>query len=163
MKDASCDCKASALGRCNNVAGLLFALLDWSEKGQQSYTSKLCEWKVGHTAKRPKVLHESDYPRVSGKLVERTKKKAIETMNFDPRAPSLRILADTSRVNRFISNLQQALKGEASMRERIVPIVYEDFTLTEEEESPLKVNIEQFIASLESDNTEPGPSEIVQQ
>ena len=163
VKDASCDCKASALGRCNHVAGLLFALLDWSEKGQQSCTSKLCEWNVGRKAKRPKVLHESDYPSVSGEPVERTKKKAIETMNFDPRAPSLRIPADTSRVNRFISNLQHALKGEASMWERIVPIVYEDFTLTEEEESPLKVNVEQFIASLESDDTEPGPSEIVQQ
>ena len=163
VKDASCDCKASALGRCNHVAGLLFAFLDWSEKGQQSCTSKLCEWNVGRKAKRPKVLHESDYPSVSGEPVERTKKKAIETMNFDPRAPSLRIPADTSRVNRFISNLQHALKGEASMWERIVPIMYEDFTLTEEEESPLKVNVEQFIASLESDDTEPGPSEIVQQ
>ena len=67
VKDASCDCKASALGRCNHVASLRFALLDWSEKGQQSCTSKMCEWNVGRKAKRPKVLHESDYPRVSGK------------------------------------------------------------------------------------------------
>ena len=44
------------------------------------------------------------------------------------------------------------------MWERIIPIVYEYFTLAAEEESPLKVNFEQFIASLESDNTELGPS-----
>ena len=65
MKDASCDCKASALGRYNHADGLPFALLDWTEKGQQSYTSKLCEWKVGHTAKRPKVLHKSEYANVN--------------------------------------------------------------------------------------------------
>ena len=90
MKNASCDCKGSALGRYNHVAGLPFALLDWSEKGQQSCTSKLCEWKVGCKAKRPKVLHESEYASISGKPVDREKKKAVETMIFDSRAPSLR-------------------------------------------------------------------------
>ena len=80
MKDASCDCKASALGRRDYVDGLPFALLDWSEKGQQSCT-KLCEWKVGRKAKRPKVLHKSEYPSVSGKPVERAK-KSVETMNL---------------------------------------------------------------------------------
>ena len=68
--------------------------------------SKSCEWVVGRKAKRRKVLHESEYPSVSGKPVKLVKKNAIETINFDPRAPSLRIPADTSRVNRFISNLQ---------------------------------------------------------
>ena len=52
VKDASCDCKASALGRCNHVAGLLFTLLDWSEKGQQSCT-KSYNWNVGGKAKCP--------------------------------------------------------------------------------------------------------------
>ena len=46
VKDTSCDCKASALGRCNHVAGPLFTLLDWSEKGQQSCT-KLCYTNLG--------------------------------------------------------------------------------------------------------------------
>ena len=163
VKDTSCDCKASALGRCNHVAGLLFALLDWLDKGQKSCTSKLCEWNVGRKAKRPKVLHESEYSSVTGKPVERAKKKPAETMNFDPRPPSLRVAADTPRVNRFISNLQLALNGEASMWERIVPIVYDDFTLTAEEERTIKVNVEQFIASLEIDDTETGPSEVVQE
>ena len=108
-------------------------------------------------AKWPKVLHKSEYASVSGKPVERAKKKAIKMNNFDPRAPSLRFPSDTSRVNCFISNLQLALKGQASMWERIIPILYEDFTLRTEEESTIKVNVEQFIASLESDNTELGP------
>ena len=89
MKNASCDCKGSARGRYNHVAGLPFDILDWSEKGQQSCTSKLCEWKVGHKAKRPKVLHDSEYASISGKPVEREKKKAVEMMIFDSRTPSL--------------------------------------------------------------------------
>ena len=36
VKDASCDCKASELGRCNHAAGLPFALLDWTAQEQQS-------------------------------------------------------------------------------------------------------------------------------
>ena len=120
MKNASCDCKGSALGRYNHAAGLLFALLDCSEKGLQSCTSKLCEWNVGRKVNRPKVLHATEYASISGKPVDREKKKAVEIMIFDSRAPSLRFPADMSCVNRFISNLKLALKGEEACG-RIIP------------------------------------------
>ena len=71
VKDASCDCKASALGRCNHVAGLL-ALL---EKGQKSCT-KVCKWNVGCKVKQPKYCAS-----VSRKLVE-CEKKNIISANF---------------------------------------------------------------------------------
>lgn len=53
--DTSCDCRASAMCRCNHLAALLFALEDYVIQfgnDPPSYTSKLCQWNVGRKTKR---------------------------------------------------------------------------------------------------------------
>ena len=48
--DASCNCKASAMGRCNHICALLFALLDYTEKhgtNPAASTSQTCSWNKG--------------------------------------------------------------------------------------------------------------------
>lgn len=48
VNGASCNCKASALGRRNQIAALMFAILDWTQKSKTvdlpACTSLLCEW-----------------------------------------------------------------------------------------------------------------------
>ena len=48
--DASCDCKASEMGRCNHVAAVLFAVEDFTMKygfEASACTSITCSWNVG--------------------------------------------------------------------------------------------------------------------
>jgi len=86
VKDASCTCVASGMGRCNHVAAVLFALLDYIETfgtDKQSSTSKPCEWNKGRRSKKaPSKIFETKYP-------ESNKKKKIgDIINFEPRPPS---------------------------------------------------------------------------
>lgn len=79
VKGASCNCKASALGRCNHVAALLFAILDWTKKSvtgdQPACTSMLCEWNKGRKEKAPKALHHAEYESVGLNDTKRRKKR----------------------------------------------------------------------------------------
>ena len=77
----TCECKASALGRCSHVIALLYALEDFVNKfGRNNIprTSKLCTWNQGRKSKNPVVDGERQY---SEKRVQKTKK------DFDPRRP----------------------------------------------------------------------------
>ena len=63
VMDASCDCKASAMRRCNHVAALLFALEDYVIHYGQTVasTSQICTWNVGKkinvTLRHAQMLH----------------------------------------------------------------------------------------------------------
>ena len=85
VKDASCNCVASGMGRCNHVAALLFAILDYIERyGHEpaASTSLKCTWNVGRKRKKnPQKAQDS----VSGK-----KKKVHNIIKYDPRPPSQR-------------------------------------------------------------------------
>ena len=65
VSGASCDCKASAsaMGRCNHIAAVLFALEDYIlEYGYTapSCTSQVCQWNVGRKwTKDPQLSHKS--------------------------------------------------------------------------------------------------------
>ncbi|VDI33276.1 Hypothetical predicted protein [Mytilus galloprovincialis] len=55
VKDASCNCVGSSMGRCSHVAAVLFALLDYAQQfgtDQASCTSGRCEWNVGRKKKK---------------------------------------------------------------------------------------------------------------
>ena len=55
MKHASCDCKASSLGRCAHIAAVLLKLSDTStaeENVATPSTSKPCIWNKGKSVKR---------------------------------------------------------------------------------------------------------------
>lgn len=86
VKDASCNCVASGMGRCNHVAALLFAMLDYMERyGHEpaASTSMKCTWNVGRKRKKnPQKAQDS--VKLSGK-----KKKVHDIIKFDPRPPSL--------------------------------------------------------------------------
>ena len=53
VRDASCTCRASAMGRCSHVTGLLYALVDYIDTcdtlkvDPQSCTSLPCAWNQG--------------------------------------------------------------------------------------------------------------------
>ncbi|XP_053400525.1 uncharacterized protein LOC128557300 [Mercenaria mercenaria] len=65
VKDASCTCIASAMGRCSHVTGLLYALenfLSLSGKDLTSCTSLPCTWNRGRQKqKNPKRVQELSY------------------------------------------------------------------------------------------------------
>ncbi|KAL3862316.1 hypothetical protein ACJMK2_008294 [Sinanodonta woodiana] len=81
VRDASCTCIASSVGRCSHVCALLFALLDYIEKNgndAQSCTSKYCDWNKG--CKRYK-----DPKCVSNVIYENIKKQKISNVIlYDP-------------------------------------------------------------------------------
>lgn len=118
VKGASCNCKASALGRCNHVAALLFAILDWTKKrtsDQPACTSVLCEWNKGRKEKAPKAFHVATYDSVGATETKRRKKEPHETVKFDPRPTNLRSAPSTERINNFLMSMQSSLNGEKSM------------------------------------------------
>ena len=74
VKDASCNCKASSMGRCNHIAALLFALEDYSIQFRYescASTSKQCTWNVGRKSKRdPTAMpHFFLQKEIEGRLV----------------------------------------------------------------------------------------------
>ena len=78
--DSSCECKASAMGRCSHVAGLLFALEDYTIMfgyTPSSCTSKLCQWNVGRKQKNnPQPAHVEQYKK---------KNEPNRIIDYDPR------------------------------------------------------------------------------
>ena len=63
VRDASCTCKASSMGRCNHVCGLLFALLDYTQKyGYTPSTSLPCEWNKGRASKKNPEVNQRRPP-----------------------------------------------------------------------------------------------------
>ena len=58
VKDSSCTCRASAMGRCSHVTGLLYALVDYIDTcdtlkvDPQSCTSLPCAWNQGRKSNK---------------------------------------------------------------------------------------------------------------
>ncbi|KAH3753357.1 hypothetical protein DPMN_187992 [Dreissena polymorpha] len=76
--DATCDCKASAMGRCNHIAVVLFAVDDIILKHGHHIapTSTLCSWNKGRKNKRdPQPCHTATYSK---------KMKPDRIIHFDP-------------------------------------------------------------------------------
>ena len=85
VRDASCTCKASAMARCSHVTALLLGLEDYllnlSANPDLSCTSVPCTWNRGRQRKKtPKRVQELSYST--------KKRKCLDVINFDPRAPS---------------------------------------------------------------------------
>ena len=86
LRDASCTCRASAMGRCSHVTGLLYALVDYIDTcdtlkvGPQICTSLPCAWNhCRKSNKLPKKVQESVYPSAK-------QRKVHDIINYDPRA-----------------------------------------------------------------------------
>ncbi|KAL5015323.1 hypothetical protein ScPMuIL_009593 [Solemya velum] len=123
--DASCDCKASAMGRCNHVAALLFALEDFTVQfGFEGLacTSDVCKWNVGRKKKKnPKPAHELRYNKKS------TPDRIIE---HDPRpTTSMTQDAEDDFINTFIKTLPST--REDSVFEHVLEIKYDEYEVDE--------------------------------
>ncbi|KAL5021309.1 hypothetical protein ScPMuIL_000464 [Solemya velum] len=127
--DASCDCKASAMGRCNHVAALLFALEDLKFTVQFGFeglacTSDVCNWNVGRKKKKnPKPAHELRYNKKSApdRIIE-----------HDPRpTTSMTQDAEDDFINTFIKTLPST--REDSVFEHVLEIKYDEYEVDEAE------------------------------
>lgn len=121
VMDASCDCEASSMSRCNHVAALLFALEDYTLNfGYEppSKTSQLCGWNKGRKSKRdPKACHSVAYAK---------KLKSDRIIKHDPRPENFKL--DTELfVNQFIATLPNAC--ENSMFANLLEIRYNDYEI----------------------------------
>ncbi|KAL3891606.1 hypothetical protein ACJMK2_003861 [Sinanodonta woodiana] len=118
VRDASCDCKASSMGRCSHISSLLFALEDYTLNfGYKpcASTSKLCTWNVGKKSKRQQQpCHSTSHSK---------KIKADKFRSYDPLG-NIEI-NETKFVNNFIATLPNS--GSDSMFSQILEREYPDY------------------------------------
>ena len=127
VKNAKCDCRASAIGRCCHVAPLLLKLSDFSTENSniviKPSTSEPCTWNKGKKrAKKPKKLHEAEYS--SSK-----RKPYSQLYEWDPRPKDKRSVSNKLIQNLIIS--LQSINTKPSMRESLLPLQYENFNLVQ--------------------------------
>lgn len=142
IKDATCTCKASALGRCNHVTGLLYAIPDYIDKfGAEptASTSQPQTWNVGRKKKKnPQALHKADYTSYK-------RRKISAAYDFDPRPQSLRQPPSKQMLNNYIKNLQSEANrnqnGELCMIASILKVHYDDYNLSDYEKEVLEVKV----------------------
>ena len=124
--DASCDCKASAMGRCSHVAALLFAIEDYVlQFGYDipSCTSQICTWNLGRKKrKNPQPAFKQQY----------SKKAAPDRiLKHDPRPEEGKTEKEEENfINLFISTLPNC--GNQTMFEKMLEIIYEDYEVDTE-------------------------------
>ena len=148
--------------RCNHICGLLFALLDFTEKfGSDaiSCTSKLCSWNKGRTThKNPKKIQEARYNSFKSK-------KRDNVHLFDPRPTCYQNSHDSSGINKFICALQTAsaasIPNSPSMFETILSLTYEDYSLSHDEKQILEIKCMKLIENLCPTIKTPFPTQIV--
>ncbi|XP_041862020.1 uncharacterized protein LOC121652935 [Melanotaenia boesemani] len=136
VQNASCECKASSLGRCSHVAAVLFAIDDCkNSRSDESCTSKPCTWNVGRkVGKNPKSITDAQYPN--------RKRKMSAVINFDPRPTSLRRTSLTHvEMNNFVRDLQTASSPQGSMWETIIPMHFDNYTLSIDETGLLQQKV----------------------
>lgn len=163
IADASCTCKASRMGRCNHVSGLLYAVLDYTEKfgtDAVSCTSKQCSWNKGRTTKKvPKKIQEAKYNSYKSK-------KSDDIHLFDPRPVSHRNSQNPFHINSFISKLQTAsaasFPNSSSMFETILQLSYHDYSLSDVEKEVLEIKCMQLVQNLYPTVKSPYPTQIVE-
>ena len=141
--DGSCECKASAMGRCSHVAALLFALEDYTLNfGHEpvSCTSKLCQWNVGR-----KKAEES----TGSAFNEYTKQ--LKPDRILKHHPGLPLSADSEKdfENLFISTLP--VTGDMTMFQALLELEYEDYVLSSERRQELAMLTEDFVVAIRKD------------
>lgn len=93
IKEGTCTCSASGLGRCAHVAALLFALEDFvSEFGYDlpTCTEKLCSWNKGRKKnKTPSTVHSKEYSSMKKEL-KKKRASGTDIITSDPRPSNQR-------------------------------------------------------------------------
>ena len=121
--DSTCECKASSMGRCSHVAGLLFALEDYTiVYGYEptSSTSKLCSWNVGRKRKNcPQTVHTLRYKK---------KYAPDRIISHDPRPVASTSEESTRKFSDHFVVTLGTLSGK-SMFHTIVEVTYDDYEL----------------------------------
>ena len=144
--DSSCACKSSSMGRCSHIAGLLFALEDYTiQFGHKptSSTSKLCQWNVGRKKRNnPQPAHEANY----------NNKKATPNriITHDPRPMG----SETEQSNRNFANMFIATLPNVAnntMFATVLEIVYEDYTLGSNRRLVLCELVNKLVAAMEAE------------
>ena len=162
VRDSSCECKSSALGRCSHIAAVLYAVNDClstsdSTDTNEPCTSKPCTWNMGRKQKKnPMCITETKY---------KSKRKPVSSIiEFDPRPESLRKTELTPEENDDFIKALQTFKPEGSqsvsMWETVLFIKYEDYNLSPDEISVLKQKVDNLVQNL-TPNIH-GPTEITQ-
>ena len=136
--DSSCDCKASAMGRCSHVAGVLFALEDYTVKygyHPPSCTSQLVKWNIGRKSeKNPQPAHISKYSK---------KAEPDRIMKHDPRPESSKNPDKPEEFgNKFIMKLYQIPRQ--TMFATLGDIRYEDYAIKESRRAVLIEHVAKF-------------------
>ena len=140
--DDSCECKASAMGRCSHVAALLFALEDYTLNfGHEpvSCTSKLCQWNVGRKKQNsPQALHSNEYT------------KKLKPDRILKHHPGLPLSADSEKdfENLFISTLP--VTGDMTIFQTLLELEYEDYVLSSERRQELAM-LTDFLVAIRKD------------
>ena len=149
--DASCDCKASEMGRCNHVAAVLFAVEDFTMKygfEAPACTSITCSWNVGRKKqKNPQPAHEIQYSR---------RVAPDRIINYDPRPAAAK--EPTSKSNNefekeFIRNLP--VSGPNPVFGHLLQLNYEDYDVDIENLKECVLSAEKDIILQMSDNNSP--------
>ena len=135
VTNATCQCKCAALGRCSHVGGLLHAVLDHASHGDDVCTSQLCQWNVGKRKdKNPGKVTDISYSGAS------SKRQTDGVILYDPRPSSMREARATAATD-FVLDLQSVPLPGPSSWETLLPIIYEDFVLSETESSIIKQQV----------------------
>ena len=138
VRDASCTCPGSALGRCNHVAAVLLQLdkhcKEVGHDHEKTCTSKPCEWNKGKKAKNPKKITEAAYTYY--------KEKRMKLCDFDPR-PSNFQQCDEHKMNDFLTSLKysEASRGKKSMWQTLLEYKYYDYELSDDRKGILKSQV----------------------
>ncbi len=158
VKNATCQCRASAMGRCSHVAAVLYAVLDNLENSVNdtaACTSKPCVWAQGKkNRKQPKKITDTDY-------LSKAPRKPSKLLKFDPRPAEFRNdLMSPEDINSFVTDMQTASVGLGScMWEQLLPLRYSDYSLSDDETQILKMQCAMFENSLHISSKT--PTEIV--
>ncbi len=140
VQDATCDCVASAMARCNHIAGLLFALEDYTVRFGYSpapCTSLLATWNRGKkSGHNPLPAHAATYNK---------KRRSDRVITFDP-------LLEPSSSDEFISCFITTLPSTNvfSMWETAAELKYDDYEIESLDMDVLRERIRIFMNNLSS-------------
>ena len=144
--DASCSCKASAMGRCSHVAALLKCIVDHVEQNGyelSACTSLPCKWnRPTHKRKKPQTLTKAEYPTKS-----RFIKDKATLAEFDP-GPSKCERSDITKSNDLLRALPSNRRCGWST---LLTISYADYAPTPQREVELATLRDTFLYHLRMD------------
>lgn len=146
--DATCECRASIMGRCSHVAGVLYALENYIElfgHTPVSCTSKLCNWNQGRKEKKSTEVMKRQYSttRNVGKIY------AFNPDSADTQ-PSTR-----ENLNNSLLKACQAYPN-TTMWEFLLEFKYENYSVSDERLELLKINTFDLQQSLCFNLSSPG-------